>query len=362
MKKFNSIVTLGTIYIGTVIGAGFASGQEIYQFFGKYGNMGVVGIFVMTILFSIVGSRILSEVYHGRIQSFESFALHYFNKRLLYAINLILILFLTGGYFIMLAGSGAVLHQSFEIPVIYGIVMMTIMCFIVFSFGLKGIAGVNNLFVPILAFVIIFVSGNVISNNHVFMSNTQAGVTALVEELKFFKFNGEWVWSAILYVSYNSMIALVVMTSVYPLIYDQGSARYGAILGAVGLGAMALLILVSLLILETNIIGLEVPMIAIAHSLGDGWKQIYSGVLLLAMFTTAVANGYACILRVTYLIPLGEKVTGFLLCTLSIPLAMFGFKRLVEVIYPIFGYIGFVFIVIIILKGRPTRFHMKRGG
>ena len=36
-KKFG-IFTLAFTYIGTIIGAGFASGREIWQFFGAFGT------------------------------------------------------------------------------------------------------------------------------------------------------------------------------------------------------------------------------------------------------------------------------------------------------------------------------------
>lgn len=32
------VVKITTVIIGTIIGAGFISGQEIYSFFNKYGN------------------------------------------------------------------------------------------------------------------------------------------------------------------------------------------------------------------------------------------------------------------------------------------------------------------------------------
>ena len=46
MVKGNRVTTfkVAATYIGTVIGAGFASGQEILQFFSVFGNMGILGL------------------------------------------------------------------------------------------------------------------------------------------------------------------------------------------------------------------------------------------------------------------------------------------------------------------------------
>ena len=40
------------VLIGTFIGAGFASGQEVIQYFGIFGNYGVVGILISCLLLS----------------------------------------------------------------------------------------------------------------------------------------------------------------------------------------------------------------------------------------------------------------------------------------------------------------------
>ena len=39
-----NVLKIVFVIIGTTIGAGFASGQEIYLFFNKYGFMGIIGI------------------------------------------------------------------------------------------------------------------------------------------------------------------------------------------------------------------------------------------------------------------------------------------------------------------------------
>ena len=42
------------VIIGTLIGAGFASGKEVYIFFNKYGSLGLLGVVLSGIFISIV--------------------------------------------------------------------------------------------------------------------------------------------------------------------------------------------------------------------------------------------------------------------------------------------------------------------
>lgn len=360
MTRKKSISTLASVYIGTVIGAGFASGQEILQFFGKQGMSGILGVGLSTLLLAAIASKVLKKVYRQKIRNFEEFGAYYFSKRILTWINLILAFLLLVGYFVMLAGSGAIVKEHFDFPAIYGIIGMSLLSFIVFNFGVSGIAKANNLIVPLLIGVIFVVTFFVITNNRFFFSNLNVETFLRIDSIKLFgteitiknmiQIKTGWIWSAFVYASHNSIGATVVMTSLLPLIYDERAAEYGGILGALALGFMASLILLCLLILYTDIIGLEVPMVAIAHSIGNIYKQIYSFILLLAMFTTAIANGYACILRFSYMTGWREGLVTIIICLIAIPLATLGFKNLVSFFYPLFGYLGFLLIGTILVK------------
>ncbi|TDW05731.1 hypothetical protein [Pseudobacillus badius] len=46
-------------YIGVIVGAGFASGQEILQFFTSFGWISVVGTCIATVLFAFLGMQLL---------------------------------------------------------------------------------------------------------------------------------------------------------------------------------------------------------------------------------------------------------------------------------------------------------------
>ena len=48
------IIKVSLVIIGTMIGAGFASGQEIGLFFNRYGIVGLIGIIVSSILTGLI--------------------------------------------------------------------------------------------------------------------------------------------------------------------------------------------------------------------------------------------------------------------------------------------------------------------
>ena len=49
---------IAALYVGTIMGAGFASGREGWQFFGVFGNAGYLGLCLTGILFILMGMMV----------------------------------------------------------------------------------------------------------------------------------------------------------------------------------------------------------------------------------------------------------------------------------------------------------------
>ena len=97
--------------MATIIGAGFASGQEIIQFFSMYYAGGFFGIILAGLLFSVVGYIVLNKVFSERITSYDEFLFPmtgYFLGRLM---EFIVMLFMSCIMCVMVAGLGNVLGE-----------------------------------------------------------------------------------------------------------------------------------------------------------------------------------------------------------------------------------------------------------
>src|SRR5690554_3151982 len=113
------LVTAAT-YIGTVVGAGFASGQEVLQFFGLLGPMGLPAIALSTLGFWIFGFMIMDL---GRKLNADSHlpVLRSIGGRFLSPIlDVVMTFFLFGALCAMIAGAGSVFQQEFDLPWIIG--------------------------------------------------------------------------------------------------------------------------------------------------------------------------------------------------------------------------------------------------
>lgn len=361
MKGRKSIYTLASVYMGTVIGAGFASGQEIVQFFGRFQKLGILGVLLATLMFVFLGIRVLSIVQSNRIKDFHQFTRYYFGSHINKWITITITTILMISYYVMIAGGGAIIKSYFNIENTYGILLMSAICFITFTYGIGGITSINRMVVPALMIFILIISGLNIYYNAYYYKDLLSDFLNISESIQHFKPSGfwegvyfyvGWIWSSILYVSFNSLSAVVIMSGLYPYIYNKKAAILGGIVGGVGLGLMALAIQLCLMSQYTSINQLDVPMMVIAQHLGSSFKTIYSILLWVAMYTTAIGTGFGCIKNISALLRIPERGIRLVLVMMGIPFALMGFKELIAIFYPLFGYVGIILVSTILYKDK----------
>src|SRR5699024_11144186 len=332
-------IKISSIYIGTVIGAGFASGREIMNFFGVYGTKGIWGIYISGILFSIVGMLLLLKIYNNEIESFDALIGRIFNERISAFIDIITSISLYTGFSIMVSGSGAIFKEQFGLSFNLGILIMIVCSFIVFLFSLKGLSFVNSILVPILTIGILYISIYIAS---------KGGIRAMDISGKNITGKGNFITSAILYFGSNCLIIIIVFSSLFPMIKNKKTAILGVVIGGLVLYILCTVILFSIFMYYDEVAKLDIPMLRISNFIGEGYGKVYAIILWISMFTTALANGYGFINK--YKKDRNKFIIAAILCISAIPLAKLGFSNLVSIIYPIFGVIGTIMMFLLLIK------------
>ena len=134
------------IIIGTVIGAGFASGQEIYSFFNIYKVNGIIGLFISNGITGLVIYKVLKEVNKNNIKTYrELLERAKTSSKLSNILNIIINIFLLMSFYIMTSGFSAYFNQEFNVPRIFTSIIVLIICYITFDRDLDGISKVNNM-------------------------------------------------------------------------------------------------------------------------------------------------------------------------------------------------------------------------
>jgi len=314
-------------YIGAVMGAGFASGQEILQFFTIYRAKGILGIVAAGILFALFGFWSLSLIKRYHINTYQDMFALLLGKRLGKLCEVIVTIFLFAGLVIMLAGSGAVFEEYFGLSPTFGVLLTSLAVLIALASRGEGVMWINTVLIPLKLVICLSVSLAVMTMS---VSPQGASISPPVPDR-------HWFASALLYVSFNMTFAMVVLSS---LGHDLKGNLLGGILGGVGLGLFALAIGSALWRLYPEVSEYQVPMVHIALQVSPMIGVLYLLVLWFAMITAAVGNAFSFVKRITQLSDLPYLVVCLVSVATAFPLAHLRFSDLVAVVYPAFGYIG----------------------
>ena len=335
MKKPSiSAFQIAAAYIGTVIGAGFASGQEVLRFFCAHGLWGVFGIMVSTALFFLIGYAILVIGWRLKAPSHVE-VVRFTNGALLGAfIDILITIFLFGGLSAMIAGAGAVFNEQLHVHPMWGTFALALVALLTVIAGTRGVIRANSFLVPLMIAAMLAVSIVSLTRNPI----TSQDIDTMVG------FEGatpHWLLSAVNYASYNVVVCIGVLAPMGAAATDKKTLRRGALLGAAGLGATLSAIYLCVITNITATGPKELPMAAAAGGISGIVGIIFVAVLFAAVYTTAVGNLFALSQRMTLGLP--RKLFITLAACLALLAGQFGFSNLVRFLYPAVGYGGMAF-------------------
>lgn len=340
--KWRVAFQVAATYVGAVMGAGFASGQEIQQFFANFGYWGLIGIILSASLFAILGWIMIDLQERWRVSTYSDFFKMLLGVKWGPRLDILVSILLFVGMTAMMSGAGALFNQYFGLSAWTGVFLTTIVIFLSLWFKGEGVLWINTVLIPLkflfclgIAFLAIFLGAQ----------GDGEGVVNSVNPLI-----QNWAFSAILYVSFNLTLALVVFASLGKEIQKPG-AKLGALLGGIALGLFAGVIGVALLRFP-EVKALEIPMIAVAGKLGEWPAFFYVVVLWLAMITAAIGNAFSLVTRVVDIGKIDYRVAALILLILAFPLAGVKFSLIVKLVYPVFGYMGLIFLPLLFLRWR----------
>ncbi|ADG82271.1 YkvI family membrane protein [Thermincola potens] len=327
-------------YIGTVVGAGFASGQEVLKFFSSHGLPGIAGVCLSALLFSVSGILVLGSGRALRAVSYKEVFEYICGRPLGFILEKLITLFLFATLSVLLAGSGAVLAQQLDVPYLLGTLLTVVLTIITVLSGIKGIIRANSIIVPLLTVGCLIVGLSSISISSLICLNVnQIAVPA--------SSTPHWLLSAFTYVAYNLTLSTGVLAPLGHEIGKKNALLAGGLIGGLLLGALASLINLAIL---SNLAGPlaklpEVPMLQLAASVGRPFQLFYAIILWAEIFTTIIGNVYGVTTRIVEGFNLSYKRTLTVIMLLAVCFSQVGFSRLVGFLYPLFGYVSLIFLV-----------------
>lgn len=326
------------VIIGIIIGAGFASGKEIYTFFFMYGQKGIIGIIISASIMGYIIYKTLKLIKKYNIQTYDELLKKIIIKKqtknldIELILNIIINLFLLITFFIMCAGFSAYFQQEFQINQIISSIIIALISYIILNKNMKGIFLLNSILIPLIIIIL-----------------TMLGIKSFeqVENLKNITNGNAWLIKSILYASYNSITLVSLLIPIKKYIKNKKDIAKIVILCMIIISALAIIIGILLLKIDTNIEKIELPAVYASGLFGKGYRYLYGIIILGAIITTAVSSLFAFLNNISKN-EKSYKIINKAICIVSIPISLFGFSNLVNNLYPIFGLLGIIQLILII--------------
>jgi len=332
------ILGISFMYVGTIMGAGFASGREIWQFFGVFGRQGYIGVALVALLFVTIGlmtakiARMLNTNEMGRVIVPGG------NQKLIGFVSKFMALILFTVIITMSAAGGALFNQQLGQSRILGGVVIILLVILTVIGGFERVSKVFRFIMPVLATVVIGVSLMVI-----FGDLKASGVEAEITPSPLAQ---TWFLAAPLYLSYNILGVIPIVSTASINAKSDRQALLGASLGGILLGILAFLLAAAMMTDMTFSQTMDMPMLAFSARISKGANIVYTCVLFLAIYASATSNYYAftTVLRPSRF----KRLKIIIIAWIGFAFGLVGFTNVVSYMFPIEGFLGFSIIAMLV--------------
>ena len=328
-------------YVGVIVGAGLASGQDLLQYFLAYGAIGLIGIAALGVLNVIFGAVALQLGSYYRSDNHDVVFEQIARPALRRIIDVVLVFSAFTMGFVMLAGAGANLEQQFGLPAWAGSALCAVLVVLTAFLNFDRIMKVIGVFTPIIMVAIAVLMIYSLVTPHASVAELDAAarnVTPALPNLVFSTLN----YFALCVVGGIAM-AFVLGGSILRIGEARRAGHIGGVLIALVLGADA----VALYLNVDRIWNFDVPALEIARSVHPAFAFGYTLVIFALIYNTAFSLFYSTARRFSGGSTARLRIVLIAVVAVGYAASFMGFKKLVGVMYPIIGWLGVALLVIL---------------
>ena len=350
MRPANVLRIMGA-FISWIMGSGFATGQEILQFFTSYGYYSFIMIAINLVGFLLIGPAIMEAGFLHRNEEGWIQTEHFCGRKLGTFYTWFISLSMFTGMVILISGAGASLHEYYGVHHYVGALALAAAAFAAYVIGFQRFVKLAAVIGPaIIAFTILVGLITVLRDfGSLDTVNDFPEVMAARQPTRF------WGLTAILYISYN----LTGGSMYYAAVGASASTRKEAVTGA-SLGAAA--VMVAILLMNTAMLTdlgntgvVDIPTLFLAKKISFALGAVFSVTLICGIFCTCSAMLWTVSERFVRQGSRASLVFAGSLALFSFLLGLLPFTDLVSIIYPYLGYLDLIFICCVLW----TRFFRK---
>ena len=350
-----SVLKYTGAFIAWVIGAGFATGQEILQFFSSYEYASYGVVLANFIGFMLLGRIIVTNGYDHRdavqLNHFADFCGKKLGLLYSWLIQVTLVLLMS----VLVSGGGATLFEYYGIHKYIGSALMSCLVLCAYLVGFEKMVKIVSMISPLIIFFTLFVGtvtvirdiGNFteIENYASVLNNTKA--------------SPNWVLSAVLYLSLNFLSGSTYYTALGAKAESRKSIQLGALFGTIALIISIAIMNTAILLNVENASSLAIPTLYLAKKISYSIGAVFSVMLILGIFSSCSTMMWTVCGKIFPVDIRRNRISAVAVSIGTFIISLFPFSRLVNVFYPFVGYMGLVFVGCVICKGIKNHWRTK---
>jgi uncharacterized membrane protein YkvI len=352
-----NVLKLTGAFMAFLIGSGFATGQEIMQFFAAYGLKGILGILIALVGLIYLCMTFMRTGKELGLRRNEDVFKHYAGNVAGTLFTWYTMILIIAVHAIMLSGAGATLHQYYGLPQIVGSAAMAILSMATLLLGLnrivEAIAGIGPVIIVMTMFIAVATllkgTSNLFANNEI------------IPTMDLLKISPHWAMSGFLYIGLNILGLASFLPAVGTTIEKKKDIVYASFIGPVFYSLGLILVSLALISHITEINGQMIPIMALASGVLPIYGAIFAIVIFFGIYSTATPLLWTVCARFAE-----DKTPRYRVLVVALTcVGFFGgmvlpFDKLVNLIYPTIGYAGMLFLVFVITKDLKSLSRAKR--
>ncbi|WP_144932197.1 YkvI family membrane protein [Kocuria marina] len=338
------VVMIALAYFGVTVGAGFASGQEMLQYYVSYGWWGIAGAAVNLLVMPLTAMTILQYGSYFRAQShgkvFHSITSLFLAKFMDYGLSIAQ--FCVG--FVMLAGAGSNLHQQFGLPLWTGSAIMVVLVLLAGMLNTDRVSNVIGGITPVMivllvcavVYAVVTFDGS-FQGVHEFA--LQHGTPAL----------SNWFLATVNYTGLAMFSGIAMAIIIGGQNWSPQAAGWGGFIGGFIFSFLLLLMTGALLLSIQDVYDADLPTLALIDKINPVLGVIASVGTYLMIFSTSLGVFFSLGKRLAAPRPSWGRLVFIAVTLVGFGLSFLPFTELVNKVFPVIGWLGVLFVAVLLV-------------
>ena len=357
--SFGKAGTFAGAIIAFFIGAGFASGQEVMQYFASYGWGFIIVVIVSMTIFTYTNWSFANAGAEGKFEHGSRIFPWYCGKAIGAFYDIFTIIFCYLSFIVMCGGASSTATQQFGVATGVGSIILVVTVVATVIFGLDGVVNVLGKIGPVIIALILFIGIWTVARD---AANIAASAAAIQSgAVTVLSVGTNPVTSAFSYAGFVMLWFATFMAEIGAK-NRKLEVNWGIILGTTAIAAALVIMSLALIANIYDVSATAIPSLLLASLISPGFAIIFSVIVFAGIYTTATPLLWTTCARFFEEGTSKFRIAVIVLGALGVIVALFvPYQTLVNVVYGVCGYVGYVLIAFMLVAD-IRRAYLRRVG